>query len=589
MANQAIALQARAPQSNFLGQAVQQNAQMINMLAQQRTAERQAAVAAQEMAIARAAEARAAAKEGRDIGEFELKQIKEVAAYFRDGLASWAQPGDVASTQALRDEVVRMIPAWDKIIPSAEALANNPQVRQRATMKAEEILNFSFAKPEASFQLGEDGRGFGVTVGGMAGPTAQEVIVQPPAGAAPAPTPTASARAPMSAPATDAQIDEAARKIIGGAGVGELGISMEDFDRATARANQMTAGGGARMQPVSMTTGGQMGGQPDMTAVVQDMMSSGQISQSNLQLMREMAGPDKDAQLAQILKANNIQIVPDDQPQMRSAVFRPGEDAGPRMQLAQAVNAPGTQFRGKDPMQSPAPGTTLVDPAIIAAQERARAQAAKDVEAKAAPVIAGATKRAERLETLRGDIPAAKNATQSLIADIDDRISSIDRLLRHPYRSSIIGPIEGRIPGFFQTPTRADVQALFDKIKNTATLTELTKLKTSTETGGSPLGSNPTDRDARIVETAASALIQTGDAREFEAELQRLRNKLYRLRDTAVSSYNDTYREILPEEPSMKLRVPSIAPKYEPKPKTKTQTRRAAPQQGWGKAEVVGD
>ena len=32
MANQMIALQARAPQTNVLGSAVQQNAQMINML-----------------------------------------------------------------------------------------------------------------------------------------------------------------------------------------------------------------------------------------------------------------------------------------------------------------------------------------------------------------------------------------------------------------------------------------------------------------------------------------------------------------------------------------------------------------------------
>jgi len=51
MANQMIALQARAPQAAGLGSAIQQNAQMINMLAQQKVAERQAAKAQQEMAL----------------------------------------------------------------------------------------------------------------------------------------------------------------------------------------------------------------------------------------------------------------------------------------------------------------------------------------------------------------------------------------------------------------------------------------------------------------------------------------------------------------------------------------------------------
>ena len=63
MANQAIALQARAPQGNFLAPAIQQGAQLINMMSQQRAAERQAAVQQQQMEIQRAAEARAAASE----------------------------------------------------------------------------------------------------------------------------------------------------------------------------------------------------------------------------------------------------------------------------------------------------------------------------------------------------------------------------------------------------------------------------------------------------------------------------------------------------------------------------------------------
>jgi len=65
VANQAIALQARAPQGNFLAPAIQQGAQFINMMSQQRAAERQAAVQQQQMEIQRAAEGRAVAGEAR--------------------------------------------------------------------------------------------------------------------------------------------------------------------------------------------------------------------------------------------------------------------------------------------------------------------------------------------------------------------------------------------------------------------------------------------------------------------------------------------------------------------------------------------
>lgn len=58
MANQAIALQARAPQGNFLAPAIQQAGQMANRMAQQQALDRQTAVAQQQMDIAGRKEAR---------------------------------------------------------------------------------------------------------------------------------------------------------------------------------------------------------------------------------------------------------------------------------------------------------------------------------------------------------------------------------------------------------------------------------------------------------------------------------------------------------------------------------------------------
>ena len=84
MANQAIALQSRAPQSNPLGGAIQQNAQLMNMMSQQRAAERQAAQAQQTMDIARAEEARkaelqplAVSKAGAEATSARVKMVDE--------------------------------------------------------------------------------------------------------------------------------------------------------------------------------------------------------------------------------------------------------------------------------------------------------------------------------------------------------------------------------------------------------------------------------------------------------------------------------------------------------------------------------
>ena len=582
MANQAIALQARAPQMDIMGRAIQQNAQMMNMMSQQRAAQRQAAVAAQEMEIARAAEKRAAAKEGRDIEKFAVDQDALLYAKYRNMAPAVIESNSPEVYREWLGALVEESPERGAIIAQAmpvERFDAAALSRMMATMDdffaakygkaiTRELIHPVTGAVSAANISSLPGASFSQPVPDISRPRAGATPMQTPMSAPGAPPATApkSAFPTTAAPATDEQIDAAAQKILRGAGVGELGISAEDFDRASARANQLSAGGGARMQPISMTTGAQMGGQPDMTAVVQDMMSSGQISQSNLQLMREMAGPDKDAQLAQILKANNIQIVPDEQPQMRSAVFRPDQGAAPQMQRVQFNPNDYEQARAKPTGESPTPGIYNVPTPVIKGVKAAETQGSEDVRVQTQPTITAKEERIRRVEKLRGDLPVAKNATSSLIADIDDRINSIDRLLSNKYRFSIVGPIEGNLPRLFQMGTRADVQADFDKIKNTATLTELTKLKTSTETGGSPLGSNPTDRDAKIVETAASALIQTGEPAKFDKELLDLRRKLYRMRTTAANTYNDTFREVLPEDPRMKLQVPVISDVYKGAP-----------------------
>lgn len=585
MANQAIALQARAPQqSNILGGALQQGAQMINMMSQQRAAERQAAVAQQEMEIARAAEARAAAKEGRDIERFAVDQDALLYAKYRN-MAPAVIASDSPEVYAqwlgmLNEESPERAQMIARAMPP-EQFNKDTFTLMMGTM--DQNFEARYGKAITKELITPEGGVLGANISGIPGATYAVPVpdISRPRAGAPAQTPGAAAprtaapaQNPMSAPratapATDAQIDEAARAIIGGAGIqdGPLrGLSMEDFDRATERANQMTAGGG-RMRPISMTTGAQMGGQPDMTAVVQDMMSSGQISQSNLQLMREMAGPDKDAQLAQILKANNIQIVPDDQPGMRSAVFRPGQDVAPQMQQAQFNPNDYEPVRVKSPMQSPSQA-----PGAAGAVSGATTAASEGVRVRTQPKIVAGEERVKRVEKLRGELPLARSETQTLIDNLDRRIDAIDRFLRNPYRSSIIGAIEGRIPRMLQTPTRADVQALYDTIVSNTVLNKLIEDRQATETGASPQGI-VSDRDLAVAAQASNSLTQTGTERQQEIEMQRLRNILYQTRQRALEKYNTVYREVLSEAPDLRLQVPSIAPKYQSKP-TKVQPQR---------------
>jgi len=82
MANQAIALQSRAPQGNFLAPAIQQGAQFINMMSQQRAAERQAAAQEQSMRLQMAGEGRAAAEAARaaELQPFKVEEAKTKSA-----------------------------------------------------------------------------------------------------------------------------------------------------------------------------------------------------------------------------------------------------------------------------------------------------------------------------------------------------------------------------------------------------------------------------------------------------------------------------------------------------------------------------
>ncbi len=585
MANQAIALQARAPQNDLMGRAIQQNAQFINMMSQQRAAERQAAVAQQQMEIARATEERAAAKEGRDIERFAVDQDALLYAKYRNMAPSVIESNDPKVYAQWLGMLNEENPERAQIIARAmppERFDKEMFRRMMATM--DQSFEARYGKAITKELITPEGDVLGANISGLPGATYATPIpdISRPRAGAGAQTPLSGAPAPSAfpktaAPATDAQIDEAAQKIIRGAGIAELGIGAEDYDRASARANQMSAGGGGRMQPISMTTGPQMGGQPDMAAVVQDMMSSKQISQSNLQLMREMAGPDKDAQLAQILKANNIQIVPDEQPSMRSAVFRPGQDAAPQMQQVQFNPNDYEPVRVKPPMQSPSQDPRTAG-AVAEAQREPIPQAAARAEAQREPIPqAGAraaeTERASKqaqadvefLEKYQSDRRTAQEALMLINRMIGDTNLTDGRLI---YKKGGKGPHAGFEdvvgatwrPGYRLVPgtEAADFDRMLEQIKGSAFLTAYERLK-----GGGPIASVEGEKGT----TAITRLDRNLSEKEFVVAARELEASI---RD-ALRRADERYARVKGQKP---------APRG---------GERAPASSGWGKAEVVGD
>jgi hypothetical protein len=258
------------------------------------------------------------------------------------------------------------------------------------------------------------------------------------------------------------------------------------------------------------------------------------------------------------------------------------------MRTTEAQYQVGQQVKGKNLNLSPAPAETPEQAGRRAllgrsspAEEAAKAQATQNVNLQMAPQIAAATKKAENAIALKSEAPKEKYIATRLIANIDDRIATIDRLLRNPERRSIIGRFEGNTPYFLQNETQSDAQADFDKIKNTDTLTSLVELKQDSPSGGSPVG-NASNSDVVLVAKGANALIQTGTLPKFDAELMEIRRQLYRTRTNVINFYGDRYGDVIAGNPSLKLNAPKIADRYistkdMPKPRTSTKVDRNNP------------
>jgi hypothetical protein len=259
-------------------------------------------------------------------------------------------------------------------------------------------------------------------------------------------------------------------------------------------------------------------------------------------MMLDVLPPESAAQFDQILKAQNIRTVPDAEPAMRSAVFRPGEDAAPQMQQVQSINRPGTQFRGRDPMQSPAPGSVLVPTPVIREQKRAEAQGSQEVEVVTGPQIAGGKKRAELQEQRDFDYPDATGRFETNLARLDSMLGEIDRLQKHEAYTRIIGPIDAFTPNIGRA---RGAQAIYNTLISMGTQEELQAMRRGNETGGAV--GNVSDADIKLLERGFGALDQSQMEQDFDASVKVLVNRIRAARDRLIKGYRETYSYRLPK------------------------------------------
>ena len=462
MANQMIALQARAPQTDILGGSIQRNAQMINMMRQQEAAERQAAAAAQQMQLAQAKEAREASA-----ADIELAG-KKIDYYTKLAGQTMNPQGYTVLLDKLDKDAPDIAAAFRANLPP-EKFDRNLLLQMVGSIG--DNFKATYGPLETEVVQADDGTFMVARTGGFGKPGVFEMEqfnLKPSGGAPAAATPRASAPAGM-----PESVDARATR----------GAFTTPQDLLKQGVNPRSIPSGTPFQPMSMTQGG---AQPDLAGIVQNMMDTGVVSQADFDVMRA-AAPGKDAQLAEILRSNNIKIMPSESSGgLRSAVYRP-EEGAPEFQQAQSMEdyvGTGRAARGKSPMQSPLPGSAQVPIPRV----RAEAEAGRPSEGELYRKGRAEEQAKNDVKFLEG-VGAARESAQTALGVInsmigDARLNKAGQIeiprggrTPHPGFEDVVGATWRPGARFFPGTDAADFDAYLEQVEGGAFLEAYERLK----------------------------------------------------------------------------------------------------------------
>jgi hypothetical protein len=491
MANQAIALQSRAPQGNFLAPAIQQGAQFINMMSQQRAAERQAAAQQQQLDIQRA-------KEQRDITQAQIDNDgKKIDFYTKRAGQTLNASGYELLLRDMDKDAPEFAAAFRANLPP-ERFDRNELLKMVGSVS--DNFKATYGPLETQVVQLENGD-YAVTVTGGYGQNTG-VFELPgyklaPRGATPSAAPTAPAMTPTAPPAA-----------------------------------APAASGMFRPAAFAPDQG------PDPAAALAKSLSDAQgtkrIDAGTVEQIKSMVPPEA---VDRFIQVNGIQVTPGGG--MRSAVFRPDGNA-PMAQQVQfdpnAYGATGQTARGKPPMQSPMPGSAIVPLPRVAGEAGAQERGKQGVRVVTEPVIAGGTKKAELQAQKDMAFPDAQGQFESALATLDNRLADIKRFREHPARDRVIGPLDAFTPNFGRA---RGAQAIYDALVATATLDELQQMRKASPTGGA-LG-NVSDADIRILRQSIGAMGQDQPEEDFNESLGIFETRLKQTRDQLIRRYRENY------------------------------------------------
>jgi hypothetical protein len=552
---------------------------MMNMARQTEAAQLQGERLRQEMAFEAAKEARAVETQTSAQKKAELEYVGLAAEQFRQDVAK-IREGDVAGYEAARADIVSKIPSWANYIRPASEWT--PDYAAQLMSKASEIVAQTY--PEAKSVIEYAAKG-GVDAQGRPVPEGTPIQVVtgrrpsttpiPDAGGAATPAPTA----PAAGPVPTGKFGETRV-------VPPESIPLTPYQQEHIREMQSGLG---MSQPASFTRGAGAGQMTPEVAqqIVDTAVKTGMMAQADFDQLMAMAPEQNKQPFMDMLKANNIALQPGGAGQQsqfadlrgqRMQSQTAGLRGAPPMEQTLAQYQP---LQVRDPRVPVAPGSSVVPLGRLGAEKTTEAQAAADVNLRMAPEIAKATKLAERAVEKRSEALVAKNETKSAIQSIDKYIEEIDALLRSPDRRFIVGRIEGNLHylgSLGQNERQAELQAMYDRIKNADTLGSLVEAKQATPTGGSPVG-NASNLDVQLIAKSANSLTQTGGVPKFDEDLKKLRREAYRTRQRRIEFYSDRYGDLASEDPKFKLNVRPIADRYissKDLPKTRTPVQRKA-------------
>lgn len=357
MANQAIALQARAPQTDFMGRAIQQNAQVINMMAQQRAAERQAAQLQQEMDIEAAKEARGVETHTAEMRaksqayrDAELKQLRNIGVSV---LRSGSEPAYQAWVGEIEKVDRRFADTIRQISPTF-----NPDVMKYIISEADAYLQKNTSQRVAKEVFDEQGNLIVMDIGGDTPSRIEPGIITNipnPQGSAPMGGPAEETAAPMAA-ADNRSLSQVVSSAL------ETGVMAKtDFDKLLSIA------------------------QPESRAKIADWVRSNNIEVMDEPSEMRVSPMSYDGQTPQA----EFAVLRGAPPQSRTASLR---DAPP-MEQTLAQYQVGQQVRGRNPSMPPSANVPIErvraesaagreSPAEAAAKARAVAQANAAIEAE---------------------------------------------------------------------------------------------------------------------------------------------------------------------------------------------------------------